>query len=263
MDKIFKQFTVESKAIDAEAGIYEAIISTESVDRSGDIVRADGCRYDKYLQNPVVLWAHEYDELPVAKCIGIQIMPGRGVMARFQFPEWEVSSDADTVRRMWAGGFLNATSIGFQALKAAPIDIKNPWGAQEYLEWEILEFSIVPVPANGEALRLAVKQLTERKAGRVLSAANERALRQAMELLQGVLDQMSSGDEPMPGDGMNPDDEDDKKSISGPNAPDAQVEVETVEPNEADPLNDASEAAEAETVMKLSEYFKALKEVLK
>lgn len=257
MDKVIKRFTVESKAIDAAAGLFEATISTESVDRSGDIVRADGCRYDAFMRNPVVLFAHEYDDLPVAKCIELQVIPGRGIRAQFLFPEWGVSERADTVRRMWAGGFLNATSIGFNPLKAAPIDIKNPWGAQDYLEWELLEFSIVSVPANSEALRLAVK-MSERKAGRVLSGSNERALRQAVELLQGVLDQMSSGEPD--------DDDDDMKQFANPGQPpDAPAAPEAkAEPNEDDSTHDESEAKSDELLNKeLEKYFNALKEVLK
>ena len=39
---IRKTFDTESKAVDVHAGIYEVMITTETVDRDGDIVRAAG-----------------------------------------------------------------------------------------------------------------------------------------------------------------------------------------------------------------------------
>ncbi len=161
-EPIRKAFSVVSKAIDLDAGIFEAMISTEAVDRQGDIVRAAGARLENYLKNPVVLWAHDYGKPPVAKALSIEIQPGNGLKATFQFPEWGTSENADTVRRLWAGGFLNATSIGFAPIKWKPIedDEDYRWGPREYVEWELLEFSIVPVPANQEALRLAIKSIS-------------------------------------------------------------------------------------------------------
>src|SRR5665213_2034510 len=41
-------------------------ISTPSVDRQSDTVSADGWDFANYLKNPVVLWAHNYNMLPIA-----------------------------------------------------------------------------------------------------------------------------------------------------------------------------------------------------
>lgn len=198
MDTVFKAFSVVSKTVDLDLGIFEGMISTEAVDRQGDIVRATGARLENYLLNPVVLWAHNYSELPVARAISIEIIAGVGLKARFQFPEWGTSAKADEVRRLWAAGFLNATSIGFNPVSSKPLDPKQMWGAQDYVEWELLEFSIVPVPANQEALRLAMKTLSTpiEKRGRVLSAGNEKKIRQASEYLQEVLDQLQEEADP-------------------------------------------------------------------
>lgn len=207
MDKVYKAFVAETKAVDLDLGIFEAMISTEAVDRQGDIVRATGAKLDNYMKNPVVLWAHDYGEMPVARTLSIEIMAGKGLKARFQFPEWGVSERADEVRRLWAAGFLNATSIGFQPITAQPLGDRNDfWGPQEFVEWELLEYSIVPVPANQEALRLAVKRMdaelnkprTHEKRGRVLSAANEKKLREAQTLLEEVLRQLQAEETPEP-----------------------------------------------------------------
>lgn len=162
MTQIEKTFTVRSKAVDAAAGIYEAMISTETVDRQGDIVRAGGAKIDNFMKNPVVLFGHSYDQPPVAKTLAVEKIPGLGLKARFQFPRKGISTFADTVHGLWAEGYINATSIGFIPLKSVPIDPGKPYGPQEFQEWEMLEFSLVPVPANQEAVRLALRSFTGR-----------------------------------------------------------------------------------------------------
>jgi hypothetical protein len=61
---------------------------------------------------------------------------------------------ADTVLRLLDGGFLRATSVGFRPIR----QVRNTErGGTDYLQQELLEFSVVPVPANADALRRALK----------------------------------------------------------------------------------------------------------
>lgn len=241
----YKTFITETKAVDPAAGIYEAMISTESADRDSDILVANGANLQDYQRNPVVLYAHNYAELPVAKALEVQIIDGIGLRARFQFPEKGVSEKADAVHRLWAGGFLNATSVGFQAKQMEPI----PNGGMKFREWDLLEFSIVPVPANAGALRLAAKALDEdlfQKRGRVISAKNESLLRAAADNLQAVLSALGD-EEPMNDEG---------KSLTKTETPLEQTQDNPAEPpidieREPAPLHDESEAA-------LDEFAKAL-----
>jgi HK97 family phage prohead protease len=164
--KIYKTFNVDSKAVDADKGIYEALISTEDVDRDKDVMVADGAEIGSYLKNPVVLFGHNYRDAKavVGKALEIVKIAGQGIKAVFQFASKEVSEDADLVRRLWAGGFLNATSIGF--IPEEWEERKDEEGEKlqrgtKFNKWELLEFSIVPVPANQNALRLAMKSIGE------------------------------------------------------------------------------------------------------
>lgn len=158
-----KTFTVTQKAIDADAGIYEAMISTEDRDRDGDIILASGAQVDNYLKNPVVLFGHNYHDADaiVGKALEIEPISGEGVRARWQFVDAGTSPQADIVRRLWAGGFLNATSVGFIAKEQQPLDQDDPFKGSLISQWELLEFSIVSVPANQSALRLAIKALAD------------------------------------------------------------------------------------------------------
>jgi len=191
---VFKQFPSRTKAIDEERGIFEAVITTESPDRSGDIVRAGGAVLDNFRKNPVVLWAHQYDQPPVAKAISLTVLPGQGIRSQYQFPARGLYPQADIVRNLVGNGFLNGVSIGFTPLVSEDIpggDVWNP--SQDYKSWELLEYSIVPVPANSQALTQAMKALT--KSGRALSASNEAKIQEAISLLSDVLKSVDAADQ--------------------------------------------------------------------
>ncbi len=151
MDLMKKQFTGDLKAIDTEKRTITAMVSTDSIDRHGDVIVPAGWKLDNYRKNPVVLWAHDYYGLPVAKALAMEITE-HGLMAMMQFAEHELARD---VFDLYAGGFLRAFSVGFYAVAYEP----RSNGARGWLikEAELLEFSCVPVPANQDALVLAMK----------------------------------------------------------------------------------------------------------
>jgi len=193
MEQKYLTGVVAKSVIDAEEGIYEAVITTSAMDRQGEIVIATGMRADDYMKNPIVLFAHDYEEPPVAKTLELSVRED-AVVARFQFPEEGTSARADEIHRLWDGGFLNAVSIGFIPLRWA-----EKAATPTVAEWELLEFSIVPVPANQEALRLMLEEAqAERKEGRALSAKNHALVRECVDSLTELLNasdgKMESGD---------------------------------------------------------------------
>jgi hypothetical protein len=194
MEKQIKTFAVETKSVDPEAGIYEAMLSTEAEDRDGDVLLASGGDASNYLKNPVVLFGHNYGDpnAIVAKALEITSIPGVGIKLVFQFLERGISQTADLVRALWDQKFLNAMSIGFIPKAFEP----RPEGGLIFTAFEILEGSIVTIPANASALRLAL-DATEysTKSGRVLSAANEGKIRRAVETLTEVLAQLDKADD--------------------------------------------------------------------
>jgi len=40
--------------------------------------------------------------------------------------------------------------------------VENEFGGMDFVSWELLEWSLVPIPANQEALRLAIKSIDQR-----------------------------------------------------------------------------------------------------
>ena len=68
---------------------------------------------------------------------------------------------ADTIYRLYLGGFLKATSVGFQDLEREPIIDKKNEGRQtgwHFLKQELYELSGVTVPANPDAIMMAVQK---------------------------------------------------------------------------------------------------------
>ncbi len=132
----------------------EFTITAENRARDGEVVKADGGQFENYNKNPVVLWAHDYQSLPVGKTVKLE-RKGASIVSTVQFPTVEEYAYADTVYKLCKGGYLNAVSIGF-----IPIDVQQGKSEKEpsrtFTKWEMLEYSIVPVPSNPDALRNAV-----------------------------------------------------------------------------------------------------------
>lgn len=143
-------FDTEIKA-EGDSRSLTFVISTASVDRMGDTIAVDGWKLDRFRKNPVVLFAHDASSLPVAKASKVWIEQGR-LMATAEFTPSGLARFNDTVFEMLKAGFLNATSVGFSPLKYAFTDDPQRRFGIDFMEQELLEFSVVPVPANAEAL---------------------------------------------------------------------------------------------------------------
>lgn len=124
-------------------GVLEAVITTSSVDRHNENIDTGGIDTSTYMANPVVLYGHDYEGLPIGKTLKLTEMKNK-IKARFQLAVTEYPF-ASTVYEMVKGGYLNAVSIG---------GIVREW-SDDYrtiMKMDMVEFSVVPVPANPEAL---------------------------------------------------------------------------------------------------------------
>ncbi len=128
---------------------YRVIASTDSIDRQGDVIDQTGWLTDNYMKNPVMLWAHDYSELPVAKCIKLSVDASIGLICDFEFASAEANPKAGQIKMLYDEGFMNAVSVGF---------IPKEQNGNIITKAELLEISFVPVPANQDALRLAMSK---------------------------------------------------------------------------------------------------------
>lgn len=147
MSTLFKQFATEIKAV-ADTRTIKFLISTDAIDRDGDSIDPKGWDLTNYMKSPVVLWSHDYSQPPVAKATSVESTKN-GLAATAEFPAKGVYPFADTVYELLKGGFLSASSVGFRPIDGVPAEGRK---GMNYLKQELLEFSVVPVPANPEAL---------------------------------------------------------------------------------------------------------------
>lgn len=147
-------FDTEVKACEGESRTLTFTISSPAVDRMGDTIAIAGWKLDNYRKNPVVLWGHDSTDFPVAKSSKIWI-EGDKLKSEAEFipaSNPATGQHAEGILQLYKGGFLNATSVGFQPLKYAFTDDPKRRFGIDFLEQELLEYSLVTVPANAEAL---------------------------------------------------------------------------------------------------------------
>ncbi|GAF85935.1 unnamed protein product, partial [marine sediment metagenome] len=118
-DFILKDFAAEVKAVEGERAL-NVTITTNTVDRSGDIVEPKGGKLTNFRKNPVVLMAHDYQGLPIGKASNLE-KTENGVNAKVTFPEEGVYPLADTVYNMYKQKYMRAWSIGFIPIKSEDI----------------------------------------------------------------------------------------------------------------------------------------------
>lgn len=127
--------------------LAQATISTAGRDREGDEIVSSGVDVQPFLRNPVVLWAHDYKSLPVGRATAVN--KGRdSLTASWQWADGDAF--AERVKHCWQQGILNAVSVG---IRPKEVERLSDGTGVKILTSELLEFSVVPVPANAEALR--------------------------------------------------------------------------------------------------------------
>jgi HK97 family phage major capsid protein/HK97 family phage prohead protease len=139
----------------SETDPTEYILSDESVDRYGDVISADGWNLKNFKSNPIALFNHNPNAI-VGAWENVRIEAGR-LVGRLKLGLPGTSPLVDEVRRLVEQRILKAVSVGFKPIKAEPLDAKaDPdWGPFRYVQQELVECSLVAVPANPNALQIS------------------------------------------------------------------------------------------------------------
>lgn len=157
MDTIRKQFNFEVKQVADRVLRFTG--STETLDRDNEVIKVSGWELDNYKKNPVFMWAHDYSQPPIGKAINVHKRQGN-LIFDIEFADKDTYDFADTIYKLYQGGFLHATSVGFMPDPDYIIEgdgIKTP--RRTYTKQELLELSAVPVPSNPDALRNAADKI--------------------------------------------------------------------------------------------------------
>lgn len=143
----------------------EFVISTEATDTYGTVFKADGWDLTRYNNNPIVAYGHRtWDGNPDMIIGTSQVrLEGNQLIGKVRFESAEINPMAEKIWQKVQAGTLRMASIG-----ANPLEYR--WGKFDegenpdvlyFIRQELLEWSIVPVGSNPEALQRSVQKIEE------------------------------------------------------------------------------------------------------
>lgn len=141
------------KTVASSGDGMEFVLSDATVDRYGDVVEPGGWDLRNFKKNPIALFGHS-GSFPIGKWSNLRVEGGK-LIGKLNLASRGTSARIDELISLVEQGILRAVSVGFRPLAAEPIDPDKPWGAQRYTKSELLETSLVSIPANPAALALA------------------------------------------------------------------------------------------------------------
>lgn len=131
----------------------ELTLSDESLNRYGTRILTRGIKLDNFLKNPVMFYNHDRNRLPIGKWEGVKKVDGKLAAT----PVFDIGDEfAKEVKRKFEEGYLNSASVGILVLGTSnePELMLPGQSLPTITKCELLEVSIVDVPANANAVKL-------------------------------------------------------------------------------------------------------------
>jgi HK97 family phage prohead protease len=127
--------------------------STFDLDRFSERIDPAGWEYKRYMENPVVEWAHRYDIPAIGKTDSLYA-DEKGLHGLVVFNDKDYDPFGWAIGERVKHGVIRAGSVGFRVIE---IEIPSKEGSKDgttliFRKQELLEFSICNVPANPWAL---------------------------------------------------------------------------------------------------------------
>lgn len=153
-DRAYSILTV--KAVDEERRIIRGVATTPTPDRMGDIVEPKGVQF----KNPLpLLWQHQHDK-PVGR-VRFNEPTDDGITFEAELPTVaEPLGLKNRIEEAWASvkaGLVAGVSIGFRSLEHALMES----GGVRFVKSEVMELSLVTIPANADATIQTIKSLDQ------------------------------------------------------------------------------------------------------
>jgi hypothetical protein len=180
----YKEFALIKSEGEKDAGTISGYFSTydRKPDSYGDIIApgafTETIKAREESGHPFPLcWNHDLDQI-IGKVDSIEDTE-KGPLMTASFFNTQLAQEK---REIVKSGVVYQFSFAYDILDAEIVTLEDGTKAQELRKLDLFEVSIVPIPANPRA------EVTDIKAGRRNSKSDEQAIRQAITLLQGVLD---------------------------------------------------------------------------
>ena len=158
-DAVIRAITDEQK----EKRQAEFVISTEAVDTYDTVFKIDGWDLERYNRSPIVFYNHKSWSDDPDMIIGTSEVRVEGNQLIALLTLEEGNPVADTVWRKIQNGTLRMASIGANPIEWRLGDFdkgENP-DVIYFIRQELLEWSIVPLGSNPDALKRSVESLEE------------------------------------------------------------------------------------------------------
>lgn len=188
---VYKSSVIE-KAAD---GTYEYVASDETPDRYGDVIRVAGWDLRNYRKNPIILFSHQKDN-PIGTAVRTWI-DGKQLKVKIKLADEGTSPFIDSLRKLVDQKIVRAVSVGFLPTEE-PRYIRDEKNERiiglEFVGQELLENSLVTVPANPAALATAKSMnIPEQHLQRVFAHSQARDASVFLQRMRNVLDMTRLG----------------------------------------------------------------------
>ena len=200
MEHKYKEFAVKSAD---DTGTISGYFSTydREVDSYGDIVApgafTDTIKAREESGHPFPLcWNHDLDQI-IGKVESIEDTE-KGPLMTASFFDTPLAQEK---REIVKSGVVYQFSFAYDVLEAGPVELEDGTKANELRKLDLFEVSIVPIPANQNAVMTEVKsEEVLEKAGRRNSAKDADTIKQIITLAQSLLEKVDEAEEPEDGE---------------------------------------------------------------
>lgn len=152
MDRAYATLTV--KAVNEDQRIITGIATTPMPDRGGDIVEPLGVKFN----NPLPL-LHQHNSAEPVGTVRFGRPTAEGISFEARLPQLdEPPTLKDRIDTAWAeikSGLVRGVSIGFRSIEKSFMDN----GGTRFVQTEVLELSLVTIPANQDATIQTIKSI--------------------------------------------------------------------------------------------------------
>jgi HK97 family phage prohead protease len=146
---------------DANNGRLRFTITTDSEDRMGDVIDPGGWYFKNYERNPIVLFNHEYGEVAGSP-------PSQGKTLLIEKYDHGLRAVTEFHRKtrfneelfsLYRDGYMSTTSVGFWPMdRPEERETRNGGKGLRFTKQDLLEWSLVAVPANPDAFAMAMQK---------------------------------------------------------------------------------------------------------
>lgn len=143
---VVRKVTVAKAASDD----LEFILSDDTVDRLGDVIDPKGWVLTNFKKNPIALFGHD-SRFPIGNWINVRVVDGK-LLGKFKPAAKGTSARVDEIASLVEQQVLRAVSVGFNPIEH---EVLADNSGILFKKQELLECSIVSVPANPSAVQIA------------------------------------------------------------------------------------------------------------